>query len=354
MRVHIILGILTIALLGCEKDVITVEEPKEITAWMINKDFTDLAKVNITSISTSKSLFTYGPDFFSTIDNQGEVSHAFNRLKHPSSARLPISGTYYIEIDDKWVRFANSEWPVDNDRSGWVDLTKLAIDFAYVNTGTGLLNRHGTIAINDDAQCLIPIVTTDTEKDIVAYLFSTEVEDISYVKVTDTIRLNIPNPSTVKSQIVYLTKGIKDYFIISVDGGTFKVTGDGQTKNVINTSLDNLFVSQGKLYGLKEPNSVYTSANDGETWESFNGFPAGFVLAHYSVIEDSIIGVKNSEIFTLTHSNGQFKIRDLMNLGLENVQINSIVKFQDSIYASTTSGVFVKPRDKFFETRSTN
>jgi hypothetical protein len=283
MKVQTILTVLTLALLGCDKDVITVEEPKEITPWTIHKNFSDLAKVNITSISTSKFLYTYGPDFFSNINNKDEVSHAFNRLKHPSSARLPISETYYIEIDSKWVRFANSEWPVNNDRSAWVDLTKLASDFAYVNTGTGHLNRHGSIAINDKAQCLIPIITTDLKKDIVAYLFSTQVEDISYVKVTDTIRLNITNPSPVKSQIVYLTKGIKDYFIISVDGGTFKVTGDGQIKKVINTSFDNLFVSQGKLYGLKEPNLVYISENDGETWESLNGFPENSVLAHYSV-----------------------------------------------------------------------
>jgi hypothetical protein len=349
MRYLIILTVLTILLIRCKEEVIVVKEIEVMKSWSTQIQFENLTKIKTNSFATDRYLFVYGPEFFSSINEANQVSHAFTRLDYPKFFRLPISKNFFLEAEGKWLRFANSEYPVYDQGASWIDLQTLESDFKVINFGSSY--QIGAIDINENGQCLVPIYTKSTGSDIVAYLFNTTVKDEMKIEISDTTKISISNPSPTQSQYVNCLKAVKDYFILSVDGGTFKIYSNGDYNKILDTSIFNIFRYGDTLYALKQFGQLFISKNDGETWDSFQNYPDYLVLANYFVLGDSIIASRNSDMFTVKFKDNQYIIRPILNDGLESNEITSISQFRDSIYVSTYSGLYFKGKSKFYDSK---
>ncbi len=347
MKQLITLTVLTILLIGCKEEVIVIKEIELVKSWSTQIQFENLTKIKTNSFATDRYLFVYGPEFFSSIDETNQVSHAFTRLDYPKFFRLPISKYFFLEAEGKWLRFTNSEYPVYDEAAASIDLQTLEPDFIEINFGGSY--QIGAIDINENGQCLVPIYTKSTENNIIAYLFNTSLKDEMKIRISDTTKISIFNPSPIESQYVNCLKAIKDYFIISVDGGTFKIYSNGDYKKILDTSIYNIFRHGDTLYALKQFRQLFISKDEGETWDSFQNYPDYLVLANYFVLGDSIIASRNSDMFTVKFSDNQYIIRPLLNDGLESNEITSISQFRDSIYVSTYSGLYFKGKSKFYE-----
>ncbi|MBL7835120.1 MAG: hypothetical protein JNK18_14265 [Cyclobacteriaceae bacterium] len=339
--------ILMLTLTGCVEEVEVVKEIEITKSWSTQIAFDNLTKIKTNTLATDAHLFVYGPKFFSSIDEENQVSHAFTRLNYPTFFRLPISKNYFIEAEGKWLRFASSKYPVRDENSAWIDLQALDPSFQGINFGSKY--QIGAIDINTLGQCMVPIYTVSPGNNVTAYLFETTIKDDMKIEVSDTIKVSIPNSSAIPSEYVYCSKAIKDYFIISLDNSTFKIYSNGEHKKIIDTSIFNVFLHGNTLYALKQFNQLYISKNDGETWEFYENYPDYLVLANYFVLGDSLIATRNSDIFSVKFNGNQYKIRPLLNDGLETNEITSVSEFKDSIYVSTYSGLYFKGKSKFYE-----
>jgi hypothetical protein len=351
-----LLILIEILLVGCDKEKPGVNPETSASTWLTKAQFKGLAKIKMNSLVTVDHLFVYGPEYFSVINKSGRVVHNLTRLRYPAFHRLPVSEAYFVEAETPWLRFASSLNPVYDEAAAWVDIRTLSPDVKGINYGSKY--PVSAIDINEKGQCLVPVYsnTATSTSEIILYLFTVAPDDDANVKVADIVRVTLSNLNS-SNQFVYCAKGIKDYFIVSVDGATFKVYSDGQAKKVINTSVSNLFQYGDKLYALKQPDQLFISKTDGEAWEAYEGYPDALVLANYFVIADSIIATTQSDLYTVNLSGNKYAVKQLNkyavkqlnNDGLETNEITSLSLFGDSVYVSTYSGVFVKHKNQFFE-----
>lgn len=338
IRKTMILFMLCLSLWACEEEIVEIEVEK-VEAWNMREDFTGRNKIKLNSLATEDNLYLYGPDFFSILNSQNEVTHFLNRLRYPNFSRLPISNNYYLEANSEILRFGNLTNPVGN--STVINFANLAPDFDSFNFGS--LYQPGVFAINDLGQCLIPINSTDPAHPIVAYLFQTQVQD-GFTQVVDTIRVEIP----VANAGLFFAQGFEDYFILSADRNVYKIYADGSSKVVINQPVFNIFKYQDRLFGLQDDTRLFISDDGGENWDTFAGFPQSLTLANYLTIRDSLIATVNSTIYWIQLEGTNLSIESLVNEGLEGHEITSICDFQDSTYVSTYTGVFVRAKEDFF------
>lgn len=335
---------------GCVEEMIITREIEVEKLWKQQSQLEMLTKIKINSLAADDKLFLYGPDFFSWITDENEVKHAAT-WGYPEFYRLPISSDYFVQVydfgDEAQIRLTLSEAPELSQAEALIDLKQLASDFRGIDFG--YFYQSSGIDINANGQCLVPIKSNNPNGDLIAYLFNVSVQRGLKINVTDTVRITIPNPSPLTKPTISCSKGIKDYFIYSAYGGTYKIYSDGRHKKLMDTDVLNIFYHADRLVALKEPSQIFISEDDGETWESFDNYPNYFVMARYFSLGDSLVATRNSEIFSVKFNGTNFTIRPLENEGLETNEITAISEFGDSIYASTYSGVFFRGKAMFFD-----
>jgi hypothetical protein len=342
----LLLFIILIAAFACTKDEIDVKKVEPSASWKEDPRFTNLSKIIINSFTTEEKLLLYGPMLFASISKDNQIVRYALWFSYPEYFRLPISSQYFVKTHEEYVYFTSSDYPV-TDYYGRLNLKELEPTFKKIDFGS--LYQTGAISINDVGQCLIPLQTTNPNNIIVTYIFNISVQNEYFVKITDTTKIILENPSPDPYPGVYFTKAIGNDFIVAAHGATFKVYQNGTSKLVLNNSLQNIFSHAGKLYGFKQFEKLYISEDNGESWVLNNHFPDSFVIANYFSIGDSVVASINSDIFTINLSKDRIKINDLNNEGLEGNEITSISEFNDSIYVSTYSGVFLKNKADFFK-----
>lgn len=340
---------LWVGMVACREEVVTeiVEVPVE-TAWKNDPRFYHKTKIKLNSRVVGNRFCTYGPNVFTVIDttDRDTLRHYITRLNYPGLHPLPISEVLFVEAEYPYVRLANIERPVSRGADVWIDARSLDTTLYAINVRG---DQFSSIGANAIGQCLVQFVA---EQELPVYLFSTKKDsDGIGLMVTDTTQVVLENLIEFGTGLIIFAKGIKDYFIISVSGGTYKIYSDGTSRQVIDQELLNLFEHQGTLYGLRDSDNqpIFVSEDDGESWQSYADFPRTFVLSHYSHVGDSLIAFRHSSLYTLRFDGMQYHGRELVSEGLEGHEITSVTGYGDRVYVTTYSGVFYRSIDNFFE-----
>src|SRR5688572_10298167 len=72
---HSLVWIVFFLLWSCTEEVVVTKEIEVKKSWTEKPEFTGRTKIKIHSFSTEKSLFVYGPGFFSVVTDKNEVVH---------------------------------------------------------------------------------------------------------------------------------------------------------------------------------------------------------------------------------------------------------------------------------------
>jgi hypothetical protein len=96
---------------------------------------------------------------------------------------------------------------------------------------------------------------------------------------------------------------------------------------------------------------LFISADNGENWQEYSGINDMMTTSQYYTVKDSLVGTYRDVLFTLKWNGLNYYMRFLKNDALAGTRINGVEVLRDSVYAATTSGLFVKPVAAFFDGR---
>jgi hypothetical protein len=166
-------------------------------------------------------------------------------------------------------------------------------------------------------------------------------------------RIEIPNPRAIFGAFVRNIAAIDDCFLVYVSGaGIYKINQNGTFRQVYSpVTVDAFYKWNNTVYAPVEYNKILTSTDNGDSWQMATGTPDHFTLANYYTVGDSLVGVHQSNLFSLRWNGPRFSSRFLKNDGLERARITGIETLRDTVYVATTSGLFTRSVKQFFESK---
>lgn len=316
------------------------------SAWHPHPAFRLETKIVLNSHSTKDKIFFYGPRFFFALDKSGRVTNAGTILSYPGLSYLPIADDFFVRAGISGnVTFANSEFPGWDEGEAFVAINPLEPQFK--NLILTYYHAWPTIETNESNQCIVPI-EVDGMENYQFYLFNVNRSDGGLIHVTDTVKVTLPAEG---NQWIYIKNihGFSDYFIVSTGHGVFKIYGDGKFKKLIDYGVQMFTANKGRLFGFEQPQRLHVSDDEGETWKTYEGLPELLSISDYSNVGDSLVGYSRDGLFTFKLDGINYSLRPLDNDVVKGNEITSITEFQDSVYVTTMSGVFVKSKRYFFD-----
>ena len=167
--------------------------------------------------------------------------------------------------------------------------------------------------------------------------------------------LKIPRPVGIGYGYIRWIAAVDDYFLVNCgQAGLFKVSEAGAVKKVYGATLsDACYQWHGTLYLVEEYNSLLRSLDGGDTWQRYSTPANVFDFTTYHPVGDSLVvathGIGTTSLFSLRWDNLTYKLRPLKTDGLNGGAISGLAQLGDTVYLSTTSGLYRRPLSKFFE-----
>jgi len=334
--------------ISCKKNEIV--NPEQQTVWSEVKYFYGNQRYFLSSGSNNRSIFLQQPFYFSQVrqplSQEGITIYGAN-LPTDVNIRIPISKSFFaLPFSDIGIDIRNNENPT---RSRVYNLKN--IDTNLVKIRTAFLANAKCMVINNDETLIVNYI--NNKNDNTNSFFLIKVNATNIFPFVDTVySKTISIKRTNLNSGVRLMTSIEDVFYVEIfPDGIFKIASDGQVKKVYNgaTYVDVIYKWKNKIYAHQEWGKMLVSNDDGNNWQPFNGIPDFFTQSKFYKIQDSLIGVYNDQLFTLDWNNNEFKTRTLNNVGLERTSINGLQILNDTVYAVTTSGLYIKPVTSFFK-----
>jgi hypothetical protein len=347
IRVQKLLILLLTCLTGCIKEKIIINQP----SWQPHPKIELGAKVKFNSFSANDELYLYGPYYFSVLEKKGNIKNYETVLDYPYGKKLAITKNIFVEISliSHNLRIARVKDPVNSNLSPLIDLKMY--DEYFVNYNFDWYVYNQSLVINDLNQVLITVYTSTPDNKVYLYLLDIDItKDV--LKISKFKKIAVAGIANLLGGYPNYVKAIDDFFFVSTSGGTQKVYSDGTIKTVLNSRILEVFKKDEKLYAFFEPTQLFISEDNGETWKILAGIDSNLTNVLYYQVGDSVTFYKGSQLFTAKFGNANYSIRELKNDGLEGNQITSISEFNDSIYVTSYSGVFYKPKSQFFQSKN--
>lgn len=355
-----------LALSGCRKEIDTQIQVKEVAkrySWTENTWLHGSERIVLNLGAAPDGLFMQQPAYFSSFVYQG------SRLEHKTflagltsdlSLRMPINGRFFAApVNDSLVAIFSSRNPVITSFTEYIHLKQLDPTVARIARPFPDYSPFGAVNQND----------------YLLFAYENQASGRPFTFVLSRIQAPLTSglPVRVASQRVVIPRNpgatpffrnitaVDDYFLVAIDGaGLYKVQQDGRVQRVLGPvgtdGIDAVFKWQGKVYATVEYNQLLVSADNGATWTRYAGLPDVFNFTSYHVVQDSLIAVSHlagagNALFTLRFNGAQYHARFLKNDGLERAEVTSLAQLRDSVYIGTTSGLFVRPLNQFFDTK---
>lgn len=342
----------TILATGCAKETetIVVEVDKQYS-WKEDRRLHGLSR-NVMSIGTDGNwLYLQHPFYFTAFTHQNTrnkfISYA---LGAPTdiTLRVAIAPEFVAFPGDSALSIYRTTDMVTSGTSAYVRLRQL--DRNAGNFVTRFSTAYKCTAISRNNYLLTNYRNTTPST---AYNFLLAAVSPGPYRVTVQPRIiSIPGSSGGRGT-VYCMVAIDDYFLVATEDGIYKVRENGTFSKVFSSgSVDGFYKWKGAVYAPKNFNSMLISNDDGETWQQYAGTPDVLNTAKYYVVRDSLIGCYFGALYSLHWDLPRFKIRALKTDGLERTTINDLATLGDTVYIGTDNGLFKRPIDQFFETKT--
>lgn len=355
-----ILALISLPLLivNCEKEKI-IEIEKEYN-WKKHESFqyNDVAQMN--SLATNDQLYFLGHNTFTSLVSGsldhpdalfgGSAIHYDIWYEQPSDRKLPICADYFISYNklNGWLRFIPTQNPVSAGTS--VSLSIKNIDSTYTDFDLVHFSVGECMVINEQNKALIPYVSfVDSKMSLKLALVNIKKEILADVHL-DTIEtriLSIPEPYQHNSII----ESIGDNFFFITNSKVYRIDNLGNIENVLDTELNKIIESEGKLYGISTKN-LFISSDNGLTWNEGYTIPYIYSSLNYTKIDNKIIGYRYNQLWNIVITDSEISAQELDNNGLDGISITSVSNFDKKAYISSLSGVYFKPLDDFFNYRN--
>jgi len=338
---------------ACKKEKVvekTIEIEKEYS-WKEVK--TGLFGINHVILSTGHSadaLYFQLPQGYAEFKN-GKVINLFDPdLPTDITVRIPITAQYYA-----YPGFANLSVIVRQNKFAGMPQAQLymapkAIDTSFEGIKTNYTDQLPCIAINKNNTVMLAYINSPF-KGFAGFMLMGVTDNVPNYPGTDTTFtrvIHIP-------QLGYIDKtafmiAIDNYFLVEIyDEGVYKIDENGSYKKVSGPMyISSLYTDKGIIYSLTTLDKVYASA-DGESWTYIADIPSFMRMSTYYHVGDSVIGTYFDQLFTLNINSQKYSTRPLKFDGLETKKITGIETLNDTVYVATTSGLFMRPLQAFFE-----
>ncbi|AII51300.1 hypothetical protein [Hymenobacter sp. APR13] len=289
------------------------------------------------------------------------VRQPLQPLPYDLTNRIPMNGRFYLKPvgeDNMTLRaFPTTHIPPDNLPA---DISLRRLDptaVRFVNNRASPYFALGAITTNNISLVGYSVAPSDQALHFVLSRLSLE-SGVPTGPVTVSSRtLTIPLPQALPYTIV----AVDDYFLVNVISyGLYKISESGQVQQVLtlpNTAITSFYKHKGVLYAINNSGQrgVFTSSDDAQTWQLRTGIPDYFVLSTFHAVGDSIVGIThgidNNSLYTLRWQGNTPRVRELKNDGLNQADFTDLAQLGDTVYLSTTSGLFKRPLSAFFENR---
>ena len=180
------------------------------------------------------------------------------------------------------------------------------------------------------------------------------------------IRIPTPTPSERDFKEFW---AIDDYFLVWCNySGLYKIRQDGTVQQVNGpvtftngpVSPTTIYKWKGTVYSIQQNSggnaTVYTSADDGVTWQRIDGFSQALTFSTFYPVGDSLVGIThgiiNNSLYTMRWLGPTtLRLRELKTDGLGYANFSDLAQLGDTVYLGTTGGLFKRPLSKFFESK---
>ena len=346
-----LLGLLL--LLACEKRTEILEIPVEKKySWVEKKRFTGTEKIFLSSGRSANSIYLQQPYNFTALTNQNAatgITVYAAALPTDIEIKIPINGDFCaFPYSDTILRVINNTQPLVSPSGGYFNLKK--IDPSLTSIQKYYYTLFKSMAINKNGTLLLAYFNKRPVPTLTFMLLKIKTSpDFPYVDTLFTKKIAIPKTS-VDAYVRHIA-AVNDYFLLDLSSnGIYKLKENGSFERVYGPATINAFYEwQGKIYGHGEGDRLLISNNNGDTWQEFGGINASMTFSNYYVINDSLIGVYQDNLFTLKWNDSNYKQRFLKNDGVEGTRINGVEVLGDTVFLATTSGLFARPIKGFFD-----
>lgn len=349
MNRFLLLFALAATVFACRQPGEIIKEVAVTTSWKAQPYFRGIDKIVLNSFADSNYLHFYGSEIFTSTNGIQYLSFSTLHHDYPFMHKLPISSAFMIRPEANGLFFYNPA--VVFTGGDYLDMNMSKIDSNFMNFIYCDRYLQNTIAINDSGRCLVPVKIKNSN-----------LLDFFLIKTDRKKRIGYYDPAAGKVSLpwvdshpftptLYDNQGGDNYFLVATDRGIYRIDSAGNVQRTYNQFVDRLFKLKDVWYGFSLGAAMQISKDQGLTWQAYTGIPYDIARGTYYMVGDSIIGTRVSGLFTFHMTGDTYHTRLLKNDGLDGNDVTSISVFRDSVYATTYSGVFVKPLSTFFESK---
>jgi hypothetical protein len=359
---------------ACKKEVETIVVQDKIYSWAEVKQVPGSTKIIVQMVKAGNLMYLQEAGYLGTFNPQPTAQQryfsAFSMLWSPLPYdlrdRLPMNANFFLnrgQPGDTLPQVYPTAYQAPSNNLCEIHLRQLDHHAVrYVDNLNGPYFGFGAINRNDYSlfSYLTDIPGDNSLHLVLSKLSSDASLGTPVVAKSQTISAPLNNLSTYGgyTQIA----AMDDYFLVcTTNSGLFKVQQDGSIKKVFtstNLAIKNFYKYQGVLYGVEANgrNSILTSTDNGESWQYHEGIPDFFPASTFYSVGDSLVGIthqiETNSLYTLRWNGSNYHVHELKNDGLGKADFTDLVQLGDTVYLGTTSGLFKRPLNKFFESKT--
>ncbi|RZJ94083.1 MAG: hypothetical protein EOO60_03805 [Hymenobacter sp.] len=364
---------------ACKKEVekIVVQEVDKKYSWVEVKQLYGAQRFIMGMAKDANSLYLQQPSWFGVLTPSpsapthslygygyyGVSAGPVSTLVLPSDVRtrIPLGSNFFAypyRSDSVLIAFPTAP-PLIQNQGAEIHLRRLdptATTFTISKNDIPL--PFG--AVNSTDYLLVNYTTTAGYTDPLLHFTLSKI-NVPFGGVTASTRLvSVPLQNTGNYAGFTTVAAVDDYFLANAfNQGIYKIKSDGTARQVFGAAaIVGYYKWQGIVYAVEGNGSkaVITSTDNGETWRRQTGVPNYFGVTTFRPVGDSLVGITHTiatnSLFTVHWTGNNYQVHELKNDGLGKADFTDIVQLGDTVYLGTTGGLFKRPLNTFFESKS--
>jgi hypothetical protein len=355
----------SLLLLGsaCRKEIEKIVVQDRQYSWTFDKRFTDSFGILLGSGKGPTGLYFQQPVGFAALEGSPASPLRYTQYLSWGSGNLTtrflIGPEFLVTYYDTLVNIIPNTQPVTSRAGGRIRLKNIDPQALYVEPNTVPFNSFAALSKNN--YLLFPYESGRYDfknRLVLAHITTTSNFNFPiYDAQSKIIELPIgPGYANYKPQLL---RAIDDYFLVDCGSeGVFKVTETGSFRRVlpINSDALDFFKWQGALWARLGDSKLALSTNDGDSWQTTTSGP-NLRSTTVHPVGDSLVVVTHlyggGRLYTLNLSQAKqtWRLRQLKDDGLNQTAINGLETWGDTVYLATSSGLYKRPLNKFFESK---
>ncbi|RZJ94082.1 MAG: hypothetical protein EOO60_03800 [Hymenobacter sp.] len=348
---------------ACKKEIEKIVVQDRQYSWTSDKSFTDSFGILLGSGKGPTGLYFQQPVGFAALEGQLGGPLRYTQYASWGSGNLDkrylIGPEFFVTYYDSVVSIIPNTQPVTAGAGGFIRLKQVDPRALYVEPNSAPFNCFA--ALDKNNYLLFPYESGRYDfknRLVLAHITTTSnIFSPNYDAQSKIIELPIGQGySGYKPQLI---SGIDDYFLVDCGSeGIFKITEDGNFRKVMpsNSNAFTFFKWQGALWAGLGYSKLAVSTDNGDSWQISSGGPD---LRSTTVhpVGDSLVVMTHlyggGRLYTLNLSLAKqtWHLRQLKDDGLNQTAINDLETWGDTVYLATSTGLFKRPLNTFFESK---